>query len=93
MRYQVKPAFHRILKSLPESRKSEVKEAISHLVQCLENREPPPGSLGLKLLRRPYWEIRSSLADRIFFAWTGDLIEWLYIGSHDDIQRLLKRYR
>jgi hypothetical protein len=93
MRYQVKPTFLRILQSLPESRKSKVKEAMSHLVGCLESRKPPPASLGLKLLRRPYWEIRSTLADRIFFAWTGDLIEWLYIGSHDDIQRFLKRLR
>jgi hypothetical protein len=93
MRYQVKPTFLRILQSLPEPRKSKVKEAMDHLLECLESRKPPPASLGLKLLRRPYWEIRSTLADRIFFAWMGDLIEWLYIGSHDDLRRLLKRFR
>ena len=93
MRYHLKPTFLRTLQSLPELRKSKVKEAMNHLTECLESRNPPPASLGLKLLRRPYWEIRSTLADRIFFAWTGDLIEWLYVGSHDDIRRLLKRYR
>lgn len=91
MRYQAKPTFVRILQSLPDRRKSKVKEAVNDLIACLESKTPPPPSLGLKLLRRPYWEIRSTLADRIFFAWKDDLIEWLYIGNHDDIRRLLKR--
>ena len=93
MLFNPKPVFIRLLKHLPEQRKTKVKEAVFTLAECLEGGETPPAGLGLKLMHRPYWEIRSTLADRILFAWTGAKIEWLYVGSHDDIKKALKNLR
>jgi len=93
MLFNPKPVFLRILKHLPDQRKAKVKEAVFSLAEYLERGKTPPAGLGLKLIHRPYWEIRSTLADRILFAWIGDSVEWLYVGSHDDIKKALKNLR
>lgn len=60
-------------------------------MECFENGNRPPVGLGLKKLRPPLWEIRSSLQDRILFAWKKDLVTFLVAGDHQDIKRFLKR--
>ena len=94
MRYRDVPAYLRSLKSIKDARRREaVHQAVSRLIECFEQKVPPPIGLGLKQLRPPIWEIRSSLHDRIAFLWSGDLITFLAAGSHDDIRRLLARSR
>jgi len=50
-----------------------------------------PIGIGLKKLRKHLWEARAGLDDRIVFSREGDLVEFLIVGSHDEIARFLRR--
>ncbi len=92
MRYGEVALYARSLRAVsdPRRRKS-IHEAVSALVECFEQGVRPPVGLGLKKLRPPLWEIRSSLRDRIVFGWNKDVVTFLVAGDHEDIKRLLKR--
>ena len=89
MRYERKPAFERSLKRLPDDRATRIKEAVHQLVVFFETREHPHG-LGLKRLRGDYWEVRAGLGDRVIFRLSGDLVEFILAGNHDEIRRFLR---
>ncbi|MDP3723360.1 MAG: hypothetical protein Q8R91_07695 [Candidatus Omnitrophota bacterium] len=88
MRYRVSARFDRSVKRLDPGRKQRVQEAIDRLVAAFETGELPAG-LGLKQLKAGLWELRAGLADRVLFYRTGDRVEFLAAGNHDDIKRLL----
>ena len=90
MRYERKPAFDRMLRRLPADRKARVKEVIQQLVVFFETRQQPQG-LGLKRLRSDYWEIRAGLGVRVIFRLSGDVVEFIIAGDHDEIRRFLRR--
>lgn len=89
MRYFRTAAFKRAYQSLTSERQERVARAILQLETLFAVRERPFG-LGLKALKRGVWEIRAGLEDRILFRWKGDLVEFLFVGSHDEIKRFLK---
>ncbi len=90
MQYFYAPAFERSLKGLQEFRKQRVKKAIQFAVAFFETGSLPAG-LGLKPLRYHIWEIRAGLEDRIIFRKNGETIEFILVGSHDEIKRYLKK--
>lgn len=49
----------------------------------------PPG-LGLKQVRPGLWECRAGLSERILFRKAGDVVEFLLVGNHDDVRRMLR---
>jgi len=83
-------AFERTLKSLPAADEVQVKKSVQGLINYFDGNDRPHG-LGLRKLREPYWEIRSSLAVRILFSIKGDLVQLHLVGDHDDVRRFLKR--
>ena len=89
MRYERKSSFDRAFQQLPENRKARTREAIRQLVAFFETRERPHG-LGLRRLRGQFWEIRAGLGDRVLFRLTGDLVEFVIVGNHDEIRRMLR---
>jgi len=89
MRYQYKPAFSKTIEKLSLNRKEKIKEAIRSLVVFFETGQHAQG-LGLKKLKREFWEIRTDLRDRILFRLKGDLAEFVICGNHDEIKRFLK---
>ena len=89
MQYSESSSFVRSIKRLPTQRKELVKESISKLVNFFESKQLPKG-LGLKQLRPNVWEARAGLADRIVFRRKQDTIEFIIVGTHDEIKRLLK---
>ena len=89
MRYERKPAFDRTVRRLPSDRKTRVKGATQQLVIFFETRQQPQG-LGLKRLRGDFWEIRSGLGDRVMFRLSGDVVEFIIAGNHDEIRRFLR---
>lgn len=92
MRYAESPFYARTLRGIGDpGRLDAIHEAVSSLVDFFEKGACPPAGLGLKKLRTPLWEIRSSLDDRIIFAWKDDLITFLAAGTHQDIKLFLKR--
>lgn len=88
MRYRSLPAFERRLRRLDPVRKACVTQAIDRLVAFFETGDLPAG-LGLKSLQHDLWEVRAGLLDRIVFHRSGDLVEFLIVGTHDDIRRFL----
>lgn len=90
MRYYVSPSFERSLRELNSARKDPIKKATQLAVAFFETGKLAHG-LGLKLLRGELWEIRASLADRIVFRKAKNIVEFLLVGSHDEIKRFLKR--
>ena len=90
MRFEFKPSFDRSIKSLPSSEKADVKEAALQLIDVLSTDRQLYQGLGLKRLKRDFWEARKGIKARILFRWTGDLIEFVLAGNHDDVKRFLK---
>ena len=90
MKFEFKPSFDRSIKSLPPIEKTEVKEAASQLIEVLSRDRQIYQGLGLKRLAKDYWEARQGIKVRMLFRWTGDLIEFVMAGNHDDVKRFLK---
>ena len=90
MRFEFKPSFERSIKSLSSSEKTDVKEAASQLIDVLSKDRQIHQGLGLKRLQGDFWEARKGIKVRILFRWTGDLIEFVLAGNHDDVKRFLK---
>ena len=90
MRFEFKPSFDKSVKSLPPRDKQEIKELCKNLIDVLSGKKVLSKGLGLRNLRKNYWEIRKGLKLRIIFHWQDDFVEFLLAGSHDDIKRFLK---
>ncbi len=90
MRYYTSSAFEQSLRELSVSRKEQVKKALQLAVAFFETGQLPHG-LGLKPLQHDFWEIRAGLGERVVFRRNKDTIEFILVGSHDDIKRFLKR--
>ena len=90
MRFEFKPSFERSIKSLPQSERTDVKDAALKLIDVLSKDRQIHQGLGLKRLTRDFWEARKGIKARILFRWTGDLIEFVLAGNHDDVKRFLK---
>lgn len=89
MRYFRTAAFKRAYEKLDPSRRKRVDRVLQQLAVLYAQSERPFG-IGLKSLKPNIWEVRSGLGDRILFRWTGDTVEFLFVGNHDEIRRLLR---
>lgn len=89
MRYFTTTAFDQSLRDSSDAKKKRIKKAVQLTVAFFETGNLPHG-LGFKPLRHGIWEIRASLSDRILFRKNEDVVQFLLVGSHDDIRRFLK---
>ena len=78
-------AFWQAYKQLSEARKDAARRAFRLFVQG-----PEGNSLQFKKLRGhvDYWSVRVSLDLRAVGKRHGDTIEWVWIGSHNDFDKL-----
>ena len=90
MRYVRTAAFQRSYEALGRVRQTRVDRALLQLEALYVHRQRQFG-LGLKSLKPGIWEIRAGVDDRILFRWTGDCVELLIAGNHDEIRRVLKQ--
>lgn len=90
MIFSKKSSFERSWKKLDPSRRKKAEESLEKLVHFLEG-GAKPGGLGLKKLQYDFWEIRTDLKDRILFRLYHGQVEFILIGNHDEIHRILKR--
>lgn len=91
MRFEFKPSFDKSVKSLSSKTKQEIKELCINLIDRLSSGRSLSTGLGLKNLRKNFWEIRKGLRLRILFRWKGDLVEFILAGTHEDIKNFLKK--
>ena len=89
MQYARTTAFKRAYEAFDPARRHRVDRALCQLDVLYAQRQRSFG-LGLKALKPGIWEIRAGLGDRILFRWTGDLVELLIVGNHDEIVRVLR---
>lgn len=89
MRFERKNSFKRTFNKLPVDRQERILDAIQGLMKFYDSGIKAEG-LGLKRLQHDFWEIRSSLKDRILFSLDKDIISFVIVGNHDDIRRFLK---
>jgi hypothetical protein len=90
MRYFHTAAFKRAYQALDPARRHRVDRALRQLAMLYEQRQRSFG-IGLKSLKPGIWEVRAGLDDRILFRWSGDLVELLLVGNHDEIRRMLRQ--
>lgn len=90
MRFEFKPSFERSIKSLSPFEQIGVKEAAYQLIDVLSKDRQIHQGLGLKRLMGNFWETRKGIKVRILFRWSGDLVEFVLAGNHDDVKRFLK---
>jgi len=90
MRFEFKPSFDRSVKRFQGEEKEEIKRISIQAVDLLSQTRVIHKGVGLKRLRGNFWELRKGLKVRILFRWTGDLVEFILAGHHDDIKRFLK---
>lgn len=69
-----------------------IKNTADHFLGMLDIHMPLTKGLGLKRLRPKIYEIRVDLDTRIVFAKSNDLLEWLFVGNHNEVQRFLKHF-
>ena len=89
MRYEFKTSFDRRFRKLSPTRQQKAYDAIDTLMNYFDGLAPLPKGLDLKNWKGDYWEIRSTLKDRILFKFE-DHIVFLFIGSHDEIRSFMK---
>jgi len=65
-------------------------KAIDALIEFIKTGKKPKG-LGLKKVRRDYWEIRLSVKNRIIFEFKGDVINFVFVGDHNEVRKFLIR--
>lgn len=90
MRFEFKPSFDKSVKSLSSQTKREIKELCLCLIDILSGNGSLSKGIGLKNLRKEYWEIRKGLKLRILFLWYDDLVTFILAGTHNDIKKYLR---
>jgi hypothetical protein len=89
VRYEFKASFDRRFKKLSYERQQKAFAAIDSLLDYFDRVASLPSGLGLKNWKDDYWEMRSTLKDRIIFRLT-DRVVFLFVGSHDEIQKFMR---
>lgn len=80
--------FHKLFARLPKNVKRQAREAYKLFMQ-----DPAHPGLHFKAVHptRPIYSIRVSRNYRALGEREADEITWLWIGGHDDYEKLLKR--
>lgn len=90
MKFEFKPSFDRSVKSFHGKEKDEIKRAAMQAIDILSQDRIIHKGIGLKRVRRDFWEIRKGIKARVLFRWEGDLVEFILAGDHNDIKRFLR---
>ncbi|MCK4463638.1 MAG: hypothetical protein KAU58_04940 [Candidatus Omnitrophica bacterium] len=91
MRYEFKKSFNKCIKNLPEEAKLAIKELAFDTIDVISTGKKPSKGMRLTRLRKDYWEVSTTMKERIVFKLIDDLIQFILAGNHDHIKRFLKR--
>ncbi len=78
------PSFWKAYEALDEKTKRQAQKAFR-----LWEQNPFHPSLRFKCINREenIWSVRISRGYRALGIWTGDMVTWFWIGSHDEYER------
>ena len=91
MEYRTSRGFEKIIRRLHPNERMEVQRNVDALVRAFETHSVPIGA-GLKKLGGSLWEFRISLALRVLFEWNRQVVTFLFIGNHNEVQQFLRHY-
>ena len=91
MHYACQPSFLDSTRQLSHDQSAKLLKAIERFQQAIESRQWPLG-LGITHLREGYFEFRVGIHTRVIYRRTGDLVQYVLYGSHDQIRRFLKSF-
>ena len=83
MRLNYLKSYDRSFKKLTSPEQGNVIKAIDALIEFIKIGKKPQG-LGLKKVRKDYWEIRLSVKNRIIFEFKGEVINFAFVGNHNE---------
>ena len=89
MRYAYQPSFLDTTRQLSRAQTTKLLKAIEKFQSAMEHHHWPKG-LGLTHLRDDYFEFRSDIQMRVIYRRSGDLIQYVLYGSHDQVRRFFK---
>ena len=89
MRLNYLKSYDRLFKKLASPQQENAIKAIDALIEFIKTGKKPQG-LGLKKVRSDYWEIRLSVKNRIIFEFKSDIINFTFVGSHNEVKKFLK---
>ncbi len=88
--YDFKPSFRRTVRKLPIQKQQQVKSLSKHLVWLLSKGENLPKGMGLTRLHKNYWEIRTTIKERVLFHYQKNQVDFILAGNHNDVKKFLK---
>ena len=91
MQFNFSRSFERSLKSLHLTEKIAIQRQVDAFMCAMDVRQIPSG-FGLKKLGPDLWEFRADLAIRVLFQWDKDILTFLFVGNHNEVQQFLKHY-
>lgn len=89
MRINYLKSYDRCFKKLTSQEQEKTIQAIDALLDFLKSGKKSKG-LGLKKLRKDYWEIRIDIKNRIIFEFKKEILNIISVGDHQVVKRLLK---
>ena len=90
MRVALTERFQRAVRGLDGRQRAALFEAILSLPRALGDPHAHAGLGVRKLHASGIWEARVGLGLRVVFALEPDLLSLVYVGSHEDVRRLLR---
>lgn len=90
MKVRFLASFDESVAALSAADQRKARRAVSRLLDHFGG-GPRPVGLGLRQLRKPYWEVRASLDRRIVFSLEPGLVVFVLAGNHDEVRRFLTR--
>lgn len=84
------PRFLAALKNLGEADVARTEEALRLLPECFGKPHLHAG-ISIRRLRKNVFECRAGLKIRLLFRADADALEFFFVGSHDDVRRLIRR--
>ena len=89
MRFAYQPSFLDTTRQLSHASATKLVKAIEKFQHAMESHQWPQG-LAITHLRGDYFEFRVDIHTRVIYRRTGDLIQYVLYGSHDQVRRFLK---
>ena len=82
-------SYDRAFRKQPRAVQTQTVKTIDRLLDYFLTGQRPHG-LGLKRLRKHYWEIRVGLAIRVMFELRDDRLTFIIVGNHEAIRQWLR---
>ena len=85
------PRFLNALKHLSDSDVGRVEEALRVLPDCFGQPHLHAG-ISIRRLRKNIFECRAGLKVRLLFRANAQALEVFFVGSHDDVRRIIRHF-